>query len=837
MNTEKQEPKENTIPLLPLRDIVIFPGMMVPLFVGRPKSKNALEAISGSSSLIMLSAQKDPSVNDPEGDDIYRIGCVAEVAQTLKLPDGATKVLVEGKYRAKIDSFVENNEYLSVNYSPVKAIPSTGPGHEALFRTARSFFEQYAKLNQNLPSEMATSLLAEDSPEVFTDMVAANLGVKVDEKQQLLEAENTKTRLELLVERLQGEIEILQIEKRVRSRVKKQMEKSQRDYYLTEQMKAIQKELGRVGDGEKTEFEEFREKIEAARMPSDVKKRALKELTKLEQMPPMSAEGTVSRNYIDWLVEAPWSKKSKDKLDIKGAAKILEEDHYGLDKVKDRILEYLSVRKLVNRMKGPVICFVGPPGVGKTSLGRSIARAMGRKFVRFSLGGVRDEAEIRGHRRTYVGALPGRIVQSMKKAGTKNPVIMLDEIDKVASDFRGDPAAALLEALDPEQNVAFNDHYLEVDYDLSEVMFITTANVLHTIPRALRDRMEVITISGYTDDEKEKIARRFLLPKQETEHGLPKNVLKVSDEALLKIIRNYTRESGVRNLERELASVARKVARKIAESKPAGKTKKPAKRKAVNIGEESLADYLGEIKYRDDLAEKVNESGITTGLAWTEVGGAILKIETTVLDGKGKYILTGKLGDVMKESAQAALSYIRSRSKEFGLKKNFHSNVDIHIHIPEGAIPKDGPSAGITIATSMVSALLKKPVRHDVAMTGEITLRGHVLPIGGLKEKLLASVRAGIDTVLIPKDNEKDLKEIPDKILNSLKIVPVDSMDEVLKLALAAEKPKRTGSKKKATKGGRKITKQSKARLAALSVSDGQRVNKAIAMTKGKSNG
>ncbi|MBI5814171.1 MAG: endopeptidase La [Nitrospinae bacterium] len=775
---------DETVPMLPLRDIVVFPGMTAPLFVGRKKSIAALDhAFTTPSRHIMLASQKDAALDDPSQKDINKVGCVAEVSQILRLPDGAIKALIIGKKRGRILEFVKGENHLLVKCEPL-AETSAGPEQaSAALSLAKTLFDKYSKLNQNVPREAVDALKGMDDAGQFADAVAANVIPRIEDRQKALEALDVKSRLELLISSLQEEIEILQLERKVRNQVKKQMEKSQRDYYLTEQMKAIQKELGK-GDGERGEFAELKDKILKAKMPKEVEKKALKELSKLEQMPPMSAEGTVSRNYIDWLVDVPWSATTQDKLDIAEAAKILDEDHYGLDKVKERILEYLSVRKLVEKMKGPILCFAGPPGVGKTSLGKSIARAMGRKFVRFSLGGVRDEAEIRGHRRTYIGSLPGRIIQSMKKAGTKNPVLMLDEIDKVASDYRGDPAAALLEALDPEQNVAFNDHYLEVDYDLSEVMFITTANALHTIPRPLMDRMEVISIPGYTDGEKENIATKYLIPKQVAEHGLAKDSLAISPEALRKIIRNHTRESGVRNLERELAAVCRKAARKTAEK--AGGGKSGTKARKIEVTAQNLVDYLGEIKFRDELKEAKSGTGVATGLAWTELGGAMLKIETTIMDGKGKFILTGKLGDVMKESAHAALSYIRSRGKEFGLKKGFQEKIDIHIHIPEGATPKEGPSAGVTLAVSMVSALLNIPVSNEVAMTGEITLRGQVLAIGGLREKLLAANRAGVKTVLIPEENEKDLKDVPANVKQGLSIAVVKNMDEVIKLALTS---------------------------------------------------
>ncbi len=771
-----------SLPLLPLRDIVVFPGMTVPLFVGRPRSVKALNHVFERDKRIMLATQRDPSVNEPEPNGIYQTGCITEVLQILRLPDGTIKALVEGLERGRIDEYLDSEEFFTVSVTSIASVGEIDTNVMALTRTAQSLFEKYIKLNPNLSLDSVSAISGLENPGAYADAMAANVLSGTVEKQRLLETVDLKNRLEILINKVQEELEVLQIEKQVRRRVKKQMEKSQRDYYLTEQMKAIQKELGR-SDGEKTEFEELADKIRAAGMPKEVEKKALKELSRLEQMQPMSAEGTVVRGYLDWLLDVPWKKRTRDKLDIPEARRILDEDHYGLEKIKERILEHLSVKKLVKKMKGPILCFVGPPGVGKTSLGRSIARATGRKFVRFSLGGIRDEAEIRGHRRTYIGAMPGRIIQAMKRAGVKNPVIMLDEIDKVSSDFRGDPSSALLEALDPEQNTSFNDHYLEVDYDLSETMFITTANVLHTIPRPLQDRMEIITIPGYTDEEKEQIARRFLFPKQVKEHGLPDKSLILHDAALARIIRNYTRESGVRNLDRRLASVCRKIARKVAEKIGTDKAK-TSKTPKTTIDETALVEFLGEIKYRDDIAERKNEVGVSAGLAWTETGGTLLKIETIILEGKNKFILTGKLGDVMKESAQAALSYIRSRARDFGLVQGFHNKIDIHIHIPEGAIPKDGPSAGITLATSMVSALLHIPVRRNIAMTGEITLRGNVLPVGGLKEKLLAAHRAGMSVALIPKENERDLREIPDKIVKELKVVPVGHMDEVLKLAL-----------------------------------------------------
>jgi ATP-dependent Lon protease len=787
------------LPLLPLRDIVVYPGMVVPLFVGRPRSINALErAFESTGRLMMLAAQLDPGQDDPGPEDIYPVGCVAEISQVMRLPDGAVKALVEGKRRARITAFTEKGEYVCASITPEIATNVDDKAITTLDGAARQFFDRYIKMSQSLSPEEAASISAESDPNEFVNFAAAQLPLRLEERQVLLATTDVKLRLELLIENIQNEIEIQQIERRVRTRVKEQMDKSQREYYLNERMKAIQRELGRVGEGEKTEIEELKEKILSAGMPDGIEKKSLKELAKLESSNPMSSESAVLRNYIDWLVDVPWTARTDDKLDIKKAAEVLEEDHYGLEKVKDRILEYLAVRKLLNKPKGSVLCFVGPPGVGKTSLGRSIARAMGRKFVRFSLGGVHDEAEIRGHRRTYIGALPGRIIQAMKKAEVKNPVIMLDEIDKVGADFRGDPSAALLEALDPEQNVAFNDHYLEVDYDLSEVMFITTANTLFTIPRALRDRMEIIQIAGYTDQEKENIARQFLIPKQEKDHGLPEGFVHIPEKCLTRLVRNYTRESGVRNLEREIGSICRKIGRQLAEAMDdPNKEEQPKK---ITLTESRLIEYLGEIKYRDDVAETGEVIGVATGMAWTEVGGALLKVETSLLEGKGQFILTGKLGDVMKESARAALSYIRSRRKEFGLSERFHAKHDIHIHIPEGAIPKDGPSAGVTLITSMVSILTNTPVRPDVAMTGEITLRGQVLPIGGLKEKLLAASRGGITTVLIPVENQRDLSDIPDKIKKNLTIIPIATVEEALAYALVT-KPAKARKKSIAKKG------------------------------------
>ncbi|MDH5638134.1 MAG: endopeptidase La, partial [Nitrospinota bacterium] len=715
-------------------------------------------------------------------EDIHQIGCLAKVVNPRAWPDGTLQANVEGLVRARISSMADTGDLLMVNLEKVRE--TAGVGVATSFRTAKKLLEQYAKQKSTFSERAAKALLEEENPSSFVDKLAAGLFNSVEEKQIHLETTGVKNRLDLVIAKIESEIDIHEIDKTVRGRVKKQMEKSQRDYYLTEQMKAIQKELGRQG-GEKSELEELAARINKAGMPTDVQEKAHKELGRLEQMPPQSAEGTVVRNYLDWLLDVPWDKKTEDKMNIAQAERILNEDHFGLDEVKERILEYLAVRTLVEKTKGPILCFVGPPGVGKTSLGRSIARAMGRKFVRFSLGGVRDEAEIRGHRRTYIGSLPGKIIQGMKKAGAKNPVMMLDEIDKLSSDFRGDPSSALLEALDPEQNRAFNDHYLEVDYDLSDVMFVTTANVLGAIPKPLRDRMEVISIPGYNDEDKIRIAEDFLIPRQTKDHGLTTREINFPRKSLAEIIRHYTRESGVRGLERSLAKVCRKVARTVAQQRQAsvGK-KKSAKPKKVTLIKGRISEYLGQSKHREEMAEKRSGAGLVTALAWTETGGVLLKIETIILEGKGKFILTGKLGDVMKESAQAALSYIRSRAVEFGLAPGFYSKIDIHIHIPEGAIPKDGPSAGVAICVSMLSALQKIPVRHDVAMTGEITLRGNVIMIGGLREKLLAAQRAGIKTVLIPKENERELLDAPDGVKSKLRIIPVEHMDQALTPAM-----------------------------------------------------
>jgi len=769
------------VPLLPLRDIVVFPHMVVPLFVGREKSIAALEEAMNKEKDILLSAQINPKTNDPKEEDIYRIGTLAAIIQLLRLPDGTVKVLVEGKRRTAITQYMTSPDFFLVEAEPFAEDSEVTVEVEALMRGVKNTFEQYVKLNKRIPPEMIASVSTIEDPSRLADTIVAHLSLKLPDKQSILEIVSAGERLEKLLSLMQSEIEILQVERRIRSRVKKQMEKTQREYYLNEQMQAIQKELGER-DEFKSEIAELEDKAKKKKMSKEAQERLTKEIKKLKMMSPMSAEATVVRNYIDWVLSLPWEDMTKDKIDVKEAERILNEDHYGLEQPKERIVEYLAVRSLVEKMKGPILCFVGPPGVGKTSLGRSIARTTGRKFIRQSLGGVRDEAEIRGHRRTYIGALPGKIIQSLKKAGSSNPVFLLDEVDKMSMDFRGDPSSALLEVLDPEQNSTFNDHYLDLDYDLSHVMFITTANTLQAIPIPLRDRMEIIRISGYTELEKIKIAEIYLIRKQREANGITKKNVVFTEASLKTIIRRYTREAGVRNLEREIASICRKVAREVVAS--------GNREKQVRITPKKVQKYLGIPKYHYGLAEEHDQIGVTIGLAWTEVGGELLTTEVSVMTGKGKMIVTGKLGDVMQESAQAAMSYVRSRAEDLGLGREFYSKLDIHIHLPEGAIPKDGPSAGITMATGIASALLKIPVRKDVAMTGEITLRGRVLPIGGLKEKLLAAHRGKIKEVLIPKENEKDLKEIPKKILKELQIVLVEHMDEVLMHALRVDEPK-----------------------------------------------
>jgi ATP-dependent Lon protease len=769
------ETAQTTIyPVLPLRDIVVFPHMIVPLFVGREKSIHALEEVMKEDKQILLVTQRNASQDDPGPDDIYRVGTVSSVLQLLKLPDGTVKVLVEGTSRAEITDFIDNPRFVQVNATALEDRATEHREVEALARAVVTQFEQYVKLNKKVPPEVLVSLSQIDDPDKLADTVSAHLSLKIADKQDLLETSSLTERLERLYGFMEGEISVLQVEKRIRSRVKRQMEKTQREYYLNEQMKAIQKELGELEDG-KDEASELEERIKKTRFSKEGRDKALAELKKLRTMSPMSAEATVVRNYLDWMLSIPWKKRSKVKKDIKLAQQILDADHYGLAKVKERIIEYLAVQQRVDKMKGPILCLVGPPGVGKTSLGKSLARATGRNFIRFSLGGVRDEAEIRGHRRTYIGSLPGKIIQSMKKAKTSNPLFMLDEIDKMGSDFRGDPSSALLEVLDPEQNANFNDHYLEVDYDLSDVMFVCTANTLR-MPQPLLDRMEIIRLAGYTEDEKVEIAKSHLIGKQRKQHGLSEAEWAINDEALLDLIRYFTREAGVRNLERELANLARKSVKEIV----------GGEKKQVRITRRNLDRYAGVRKYRYGEAEMDDLVGVTTGLAWTEVGGELLTIESVLVPGKGKMTITGKLGDVMQESVQAAKSYVRSRSRRLGIEPDLFESTDIHIHVPEGATPKDGPSAGVAMVTSIVSVLTKIPVKASVAMTGEVTLRGRVLPIGGLKEKLLAALRGGIKTVLIPKENEKDLVEIPDNVKKGLQIIPVANADEVLQVALAS---------------------------------------------------
>ncbi len=770
-----------TLPIVPLRDVVVFPHMMMPFVIGRPSSTRALDHALMKDKRIFLAAQHDASIDDPRPDDIYTMGCVANVVQNLKLPDGNIKVLVEGVDRARAVEWKEDKGFYRVVVKVLPKQKETSGEIEATMGRVVSLFEQYVKLSNNLQYDAMIAAVRVDDPGKLADTIAAHLLVGVDEKQNLLEIISPVERLNRIAGILEIEVDKLQVDRRIQSRVKKQMEKAQKEYYLNEKMKAIQKELGRK-DEKGSEVDELKKKIEQSKMPKDVEEKAVQELKRLEAMPPMSAEATVSRNYLDWLIAVPWHKKTRENRDLKHAEVVLNEDHYGLEKIKDRILEFLAVRSLVKKPKATILTFSGPPGVGKTSLAKSIARAMNRKFVRLSLGGVRDEAEVRGHRRTYIGAFPGQIIQMMKKAGTQNPVFLLDEIDKMSMDFRGDPSAALLEVLDPEQNSTFLDHYLDVEYDLSNVMFICTANVLHTIPQALRDRMEVLQLAGYTEQEKVEIAKRFLVVKAVEGAGLTSENIIFQDESIQTIIQRYTREAGVRNLEREISSICRKVARKVVAE---GKAYKE------DVDGERVTAHLGVPRFRPSMAEAQNEIGVATGLAWTEVGGELLVSEATLMSGKGKLTLTGKLGDVMQESAQAALSYVRSRAADLNLPDDFHSKIDIHVHVPEGAIPKDGPSAGITMATTLVSALTKIPTRRDVAMTGEITLRGKVLPIGGVKEKVLAAHRAGVTNIILPRDNEKDLADIPKNVMDTLDVHMVSTMDEVLKIALAEPLPSR----------------------------------------------
>ena len=763
-----------TIPIVPLRDVVVFPHMMMPFVIGRPSSTRALEHALMKDKRIFLAAQHDATKDDPAPSDIYPMGCVANIVQSLKLPDGNIKVLVEGVDRALATEWKQDKGFYRVVVKVVEKQIDTGSDVEGTMSRVVTLFEQHVKLSNNLHYDAMVAAVRVDDPGKLADTIAAHLLVDVDEKQNLLEIISPLERLNRIAGILEAEVGKLQVDRRVQSRVKKQMEKAQKEYYLNEKMRAIQKELGRKEDTG-NEIDELKTKIEESRMPKEVEEKAVQELKRLESMPPMSAEATVSRNYLDWLIAVPWYKKSRENRNLKRAEQILNEDHHGLDKIKDRILEFLAVRTLVRKPKGTILTFQGPPGVGKTSLAKSIARATNRKFVRLSLGGVRDEAEVRGHRRTYIGAFPGQVIQMMKKAGTLNPVFLLDEVDKMSMDFRGDPSAALLEVLDPEQNNTFLDHYLDAEYDLSYVMFICTANVLHTVPQALRDRMEVLLLAGYTEQEKIEIARKFLAPKAVKATGLTDKNVQFTVEAFQTIIQRHTREAGVRNLEREISSVCRKIARKVVlEGKQFGE----------KIASEKITEYLGVPRFRPSMAEERNEVGVATGLAWTEAGGELLVTEATLMPGRGRLTLTGKLGEVMQESAQAAMSYVRTRAEELGIPRDFHRKTDVHVHVPEGAIPKDGPSAGITLATALVSALANVETRRDVAMTGEITLRGKVLPIGGVKEKVLAAHRAGLKNIILPKDNEKDLADIPKNVLDGLNLYTVETMDEVLKIAM-----------------------------------------------------
>ncbi len=763
-----------TYPLMPLRDIVIFPGMVAPLVVGRKKSIKALEEAMENHSMIFLVTQQDAGVDDPEEKHLYKLGTLANVMQLLRLPDGTIKALVEGKQRARYTSFSEGEEFVTVTVEPVLDEERGGPEVTAYVRELKKAFEKFVKVNKKIPEEVHKSIAGVEDPARLIDLICSHIPLNTEDKQKILETDSLAERVMYALESIYRELELSELEKKIHAKVKKKMAITQRNYYLGEKVRVIQDEMGQGEGGD--ELSELEQVLEKKRLPKEVRVKADKELKKLRQMPPMSAETTVVRNYLDTIISLPWKKKTRSKIDIEKAERVLDEDHFGLKKPKERILEYLAVQAQVKKIKGPIICLVGPPGVGKTSVCKSIARAMSRKFIRLSLGGVRDEAEIRGHRRTYIGAMPGKIIHSMQKAGVKNPVFCLDEVDKMSTDFRGDPSAALLEVLDPEQNYSFNDHYLDLDYDLSEVFFITTANNLHGIPLPLQDRMEIIKLSGYTEEDKLKIAEEFLIPKQLDACGFKKEAIKFSDGAVLEIIRKYTREAGVRSLERTISAVCRKTARKQLKEKTSSKLHR--------ISQQSVSSYLGVPKYRYGLAEVRDEIGLSTGLAWTEVGGELLQIEASLMPGAGKMIVTGKLGDVMQESAQAALTYVRSRSMRLGLDPGFFQKIDVHVHVPEGAIPKDGPSAGITIATSIVSAFLKLPVNRQIAMTGEITLRGRVLPIGGLTEKLLAAKRGNITHVLIPKENERDLKEVPQKVRNSLQIDLVEHVDEVLQKAL-----------------------------------------------------
>jgi ATP-dependent Lon protease len=774
-DTSMQEPLNASYPVLPLRDIVVFPHMIVPLFVGRDKSVSALEEVMADDKQILLASQMDPSEDDPQTDGIYRAGVLANVLQLLKLPDGTVKVLVEGQSRVRITEYLENENFFEARAEYLTEMPGDPAAITALVRTVGEEFERYAKVKKNIPEEALGAVSEADAPAKLADLVAGHLGIEVDQKQELLETLSVSERLEKVYGLMQGEMSVLQVEKKIKTRVKSQMERTQREYYLNEQMKAIQKELGDGEDGQ-NEVAELEDRVGATKLSKEAREKADAEIKKLKNMSPMSAEATVVRNYLDWMLSIPWGVKSRVKKDLGNAEKILDADHYGLEKVKERIVEYLAVQQRSKKLKGPIMCLVGPPGVGKTSLGKSVAKATGREFIRISLGGVRDESEIRGHRRTYIGSMPGKIIQALKKAKTTNPLILLDEIDKMGQDFRGDPASAMLEVLDPEQNGTFVDHYLEVEYDLSNVMFLTTANS-YNMPGPLLDRMEIIPLAGYTEDEKAEIAKRHLTSKQVKNHGLKKGEFELTDEALTDVIRYYTREAGVRNLEREISKLARKAVTKIVKKQD----------EKVVVTSDNLDDFLGVRKYRYGLAEDENQVGVVTGLAYTSVGGDLLHIEALKLPGKGRMKTTGKLGDVMKESIDAAASYVRSISPQIGVKPTKFDQMDIHVHVPDGATPKDGPSAGLAMVTSIVSVLTGIPVKRDIAMTGEVSLRGNAMPIGGLKEKLLAALRGGIKTVLIPKENEKDLVELPDNVKDGLEIIPVEHVSDVLKLALVSE--------------------------------------------------
>lgn len=797
IDIDNENPQE--FPLLPLRDLIVFPHMMIPLFVGREKSIHALEQAMNQRTDIILAAQKDAKINKPEPNDIYRVGTRGAIIQLLRLPDGTVKVLIEGKARTHIKTFIQTDKHFMVHIDQMEDEPENPVETKALMRSVKSTFETYVKLNKSIPPEILMRISTIDNAGELADIIAAQLNLKIEDKQKILEIFDPGKRLERLLNMITGEIEILEVEKKIRSRVRKQMERSQKEYYLNEQMQAIQKELGEKDDFQ-DDILELEKTLNKKKMSKEATVKMKKEIRKLRMMSPTSAEAAVVRHYIDWVLSLPWYEHSKCKENLSNAQKVLEEDHYGLERVKERILEHLAVQTLTKEIKGPILCFVGPPGVGKTSLGNSIAKALGRKFVRISLGGVRDEAEIRGHRRTYVGAMPGKIIQSLKKAGMNNPLFLLDEIDKMSMDFRGDPSSALLEVLDPEQNSNFQDHYLEVEYDLSKIMFITTANSLHTIPRPLLDRMEVISLEGYTENEKFHIAKKYLIPKQMQAHGLKDLKVKITDSTLRLTIRDYTREAGVRNLERQIGKVCRKLAREFLADQEKSPSSEKAKQevshaeskkdqtKSYIITPKKVKDFLGPQKYKHTQIEQQNEIGLTNGMAWTETGGDLLIIEVSIIPGKGKFIITGQLGDVMKESCSAAMSYVRSRSSLFGFEREFYQDIDVHVHVPEGAIPKDGPSAGIAIVTSIVSAISKIPVKRTVAMTGEVTLRGRVLPIGGLKEKILAAHRGEITTVICPKENEKDLKDIPKEVMKDIKIVLVDHVDQVLVNALSIKK-------------------------------------------------